>query len=102
MKRGLDAWGSVFLLLLFFPKKLALQVELVNVAQKLATFSCVTLRNTIFPPGRCSSHVKQSKDYRVPIHVGLEPKSNNLVEVGVGFSTDEGCACSTQLGKTLA
>lgn len=33
----------------------------------------------------------QQKGDCVPIHVGLEPKSNNLVGgFGVGFSTDEG------------
>ena len=34
--------------------------------------------------------LKDVKNYTVPIYVGLKPKSNNLVEVGLGYATDEG------------
>ncbi len=60
------------------------------IAQKLATFSQSLSETRYFRQVDVHPMLKQSKDYRVPIHVGLEPKSNNLVEVGVGFSTDEG------------
>ncbi|MGL4204586.1 MAG: autotransporter assembly complex protein TamA [Aeromonadaceae bacterium] len=60
------------------------------VAQKLATLSQSLSETRYFRQVDVHPLLKQSKDYRVPIHVGLEPKSNNLVEVGVGFSTDEG------------
>lgn len=60
------------------------------VAQKLATFSQSLSETRYFRQVDVHPVLKQSKDYRVPIYVGLEPKSNNLVETGIGFSTDEG------------
>lgn len=42
------------------------------------------------------------KDYQVPVYIGLEPKSSNLVEAGVGYSTDEGPRDPGELGKAMA
>jgi translocation and assembly module TamA len=59
-------------------------------AQDLATLSQSLSETRYFRQVDVRPLLKEAKDHQVPIYIGLEPKSNNLVETGVGFSTDEG------------
>lgn len=59
-------------------------------AQKLASFSQSISETRYFKQVDVHPLLGEAKDYTVPVYVGLEPKSSNLVETGVGYSTDEG------------
>ncbi len=58
--------------------------------QQLASLSQSLSETRYFRQVDVRPLLKQSHDYLVPIHIGLEPKSSNLMETGFGFSTDEG------------
>ena len=59
-------------------------------SNRLATFSQSLSETRYFRQVDVHPLLKEAKNYTVPIYVGLEPKSDNLVEVGLGFATDEG------------
>ena len=59
-------------------------------AQQLATLSQNLSETRYFRQVDVRPLLDEVKDYRVPVYIGLEPKSSNLVEAGVGYSTDEG------------
>ena len=59
-------------------------------ANRLATFSQSLSETRYFRQVDVHPLLKEAKNYTVPVYVGLEPKSDNLVEVGLGFATDEG------------
>ena len=59
-------------------------------ANKMAVFSQSLSETKYFREVDVHPLLKDVKNYTVPIYVGLKPKSNNLVEVGLGYATDEG------------
>lgn len=59
-------------------------------SNRLATFSQSLSETRYFRQVDVHPLLKEAKNYTVPIYVGLAPKSDNLVEVGLGFATDEG------------
>lgn len=59
-------------------------------ATKLAEFSQALSETKYFREVDVHPLLKSAKNYTVPIYVELKPKSNNLVEVGMGYDTDEG------------
>ena len=59
-------------------------------AQLLANLSQSLSETRYFRQVDVRPLIDKSDNYRVPIYVGLEPKSDNLVETGIGYSTDEG------------
>ena len=58
--------------------------------QQLATLSQNLSETRYFRQVDVRPLLDEVKDYQVPVYIGLEPKSSNLVETGVGYSTDEG------------
>lgn len=59
-------------------------------AQDLATLSQSLSETRYFRQVDVRPLLNETRDHQVPIYIGLEPKSDNLVETGVGYSTDEG------------
>ncbi len=59
-------------------------------AQQLANLSQSLSETRYFRQVDVRPLLDKASSYQVPIYVGLEPKSDNLVETGIGYSTDEG------------